>query len=278
VTDVRSTLTTQLVERGLERREANWLIDEFAPGLDPDFFPVLDGAVVRRLAGEPLQYIIGHWPFRSLDLDVDPRVLIPRPETEELVAHALLALSRTNDVSPLIGDLGCGSGAIGLALLVELAERGVAATLVGVDESQDALAVAKRNALKHALSAASFVQSSWLSQVDESLRGRFSLIVANPPYVGSEEYRELDPVLRYEPRGALVAEDAHDTPGLADLVEIISTARAWLRPGAYLLCEHGYQQGDATRACALAAGFLEVETVADMAGHPRFLVARNPAC
>lgn len=266
----------ELVELGLERREARWLVEEFMPGGDLDALEVLRRSAHRRLNGEPLQYIIGHWPFRSLDLDIDRRVLIPRPETEELVTHALAELAHGGAVAPLIIDLGCGSGAIGLSLVAELAERGVSATLVAVDESFEALAVARRNALKHRLLSVSFVESSWFSHLDPTLRGHVDLLVTNPPYVGGDEFATLDPVLGYEPLGALVAPDFDGVPGFADVAELIDESLTWLRPGGSLVLEHGDQHREAVLARAHAAGFVDVRDVDDLAGKPRTLLARRP--
>lgn len=275
MTDVNNDLVAELVASGLDRREARWLVEEFVPGGDLDAAGALNAAAKRRLDGEPLQYIIGHWPFRTLDLDVDPRVLIPRPETEELVGVALVELAKMGVVAPTIMDLGCGSGAIGLALLSELRERGVVATLVAVDESAEALVIARRNALKHQLHAVSFVHSSWFEEVDPSLRGRIDLIVANPPYVGSEEFDHLDPVLGYEPQSAIVAPDAKGVVGFADLAVIISGAPRWLSSTGVLICEHANTQREATTTTAAGAGFTSVEDFDDVAGHPRILVARR---
>jgi release factor glutamine methyltransferase len=275
VTDVNNDLVAELVASGLDRREARWLVEEFVPGGDLDAAGALNAAAKRRLDGEPLQYIIGHWPFRTLDLDVDPRVLIPRPETEELVGVALVELAKMGVVAPTIMDLGCGSGAIGLALLSELRERGVVATLVAVDESAEALVIARRNALKHQLHAVSFVHSSWFEEVDPSLRGRIDLIVANPPYVGREEFDHLDPVLGYEPQSAIVAPDAEGVVGFADLAVIISGAPRWLSSTGVLVCEHANTQREATTTAAAGAGFTSVEDLDDVAGHPRILVARR---
>ncbi|MBW4077276.1 MAG: peptide chain release factor N(5)-glutamine methyltransferase [Acidobacteria bacterium] len=274
MTDVNSDLVVELVELGLERREARWLVEEFVPGGDLDAIVALRLAATRRLEGEPLQYIIGHWPFRSLDLDVDERVLIPRPETEELVEVAMRELARLDVSAPLILDLGCGSGAIGLSLLDELRSRGIAASLVAVDESRDALAVARRNALKHHLHSVSFVQSSWFEDIDVELLGRFELIVSNPPYVGERELKDLDPVLGYEPHGALVAPDASGVAGFDDLATIIAHAPRWLKPGGVLVCEHGDRQRAAVLDASVAAGF-DAHDIDDMAGHPRILVARR---
>jgi release factor glutamine methyltransferase len=275
VTDVNDTFVAELVAAGVERREARWLVEEFVPGGDVDAAIALRQAAARRLGGEPLQYIIGHWPFRTLDLDVDDRVLIPRPETEELVDIALKELAVSGAAAPIIVDLGTGSGAIGLSLLAELAQRGVAASLVALDESPDALDVARRNAAKHRLFAASFVRSSWFSSLDESLRGRVDLVVANPPYVGEEEFETLDPVLRYEPYGALVAGDARGVAGFSDLEIIISEAPAWLRENGVLVCEHANIHGTVASELARSVGFREVDDLADLAGQSRVLVARR---
>ncbi len=260
-----------LVAAGLERREARWLLEEFA-----DRPEALVDAAGRRLAGEPLQYVIGHWPFRGLDLDVDHRALIARPETEELAGRALAALAAHDAATPTILDLGCGSGAIGLALLAELAERGVTATLIAVDESADALALARQNAVKHGLFAVSFVEGSWYDGLDRSLAGRIDLIVANPPYVSAAEYPHLDRELHFEPRGALVAGDADGVAGFADLAIVVAGAPPWLAPGGVLALAHGERHREAARRAAFEAGWRDVEGFADLAGRPRVLVARRP--
>ena len=272
VTDVKAQFVDELVVRGIERREAKWIVDEFAPGGDPDAYEAVRQAGDRRLRGEPLQYILGHWPFRELDLDVDARVLIPRPETEELVGYALDVLAARDSSSPMILDLGCGSGAIGLSLLQELDNRGITASLIAVDESLDALAVAKRNALKHNLLRVTFVHSNWFEGLDGSFAGSFDLIVTNPPYIAESEMANLDAVLDFEPRTALVAGD-EEGPGLSDLATILREAPRWLNATGVVLAEHGHTQGDALIALARKAGLVNVRDVADMAGHPRILIA-----
>jgi release factor glutamine methyltransferase len=267
----------ELVGLGLDRREARWLVEEFLPGGDPDALAVLRGAAQRRLSGEPLQYIIGHWPFRTLDLDLDPRVLIPRPETEGLVDVALEELAGAASVAPLLVDLGCGSGAIGLSLLDELRARGVAATLVALDESTDALDVARANARKHHVHEVSFVASSWFAALDASLRARVDLVVANPPYVGALEMETLDPVLRYEPRGALVAPDKGGVVGFGDLDHIVRESFGWLRPGGSLVMEHGQEQRVPLIELAKQYGYGDVRDVDDLSGRPRTFVARRPS-
>ncbi len=276
MTDASATLVRELEALGLERREARWIVDEFAPAGDALFATAVRHAAERRRAGEPLQYILGHWPFRTLDLDVDPRVLIPRPETEELVGVVLRELARSSSATPLIVDLGCGSGAIGLALHSELDDRGVRATVVAVDVSLDALAVARRNALKHQLLRTSFVHSNWFDELDPSLRTHVDVITANPPYVGEGEMTFLDPVLTFEPRGALVSADFDGVVGFADVASIISAAGEWLAPGGLIVCEHGTDHGSAAQEAARHAGLVDVRGERDMAGHDRFLIARQP--
>ncbi len=267
-------LVTELIDAGLNRREARWLVEEFMPE-DHESIAALRRAAQRRIDGEPLQYIIGHWPFRQLDLDVDERVLIPRPETEELVGLALAELDSHAHPAPVILDMGCGSGAIGLSLLMELAQLDVRATLICVDESKDALAVASSNAHKHGLDGVSFVASSWFDALDQSLRGTIDLIVANPPYVSVSEFETLDPVLRHEPLGALVAGDSRLGAGFSDVETVIRHSAQWLSRGGLLICEHGNMQREATLQAAHEAQFTHVVDHDDLFGNPRFLVARR---
>ncbi|HEY1825485.1 MAG TPA: peptide chain release factor N(5)-glutamine methyltransferase [Acidimicrobiales bacterium] len=275
MTDAKSTLIAELVSTGLEGREARWLVEEFVPEGDCAANAALLVAAERRRRGEPLQYIIGHWPFRTLDLDVDDRALIPRPETEELVDVALRELARRAPLNPLVVDLGTGSGAIGLSLLCELDARGITANVIGLDESEDALALARQNARKHGALTASFLHSSWFGSLDSSLRGRVDLIVANPPYVDDAEFFNLDPVLHYEPRGALVAESAHGIGGFGDLEIVIGESIEWLVEDGVLVCEHGDVQREAVLGAARVAGYREIADLDDAAGRPRVLVARR---
>jgi len=165
-------------------------------------------------------------------------------------------------------DLGCGSGAIGLALLGELAQRGVAATLVGVDESDDALVVARANALKHDLQDARFVRSSWFDDVDEALRGRIDLIVANPPYVGADEFEHLDAVLRHEPLGAIISNDSGGVVGFEDLATIIASAPGWLAAKGVLVCEHSNLHRDAVLDARVARASRALRTSRIWRGTP----------
>ena len=152
-----------LVDAGVAPHEARWLLEEYAD--DP---AALATAVERRRSGEPLQYVLGHWPFRDLDLVVDARALIPRPETEWLVDVAWAQVRERATLRVL--DLGCGSGAIGLALADEARRRGVALSLVATDRSPDALALCALNAARVHLSP-TLVVSTWFDDLDVAWRG-----------------------------------------------------------------------------------------------------------
>jgi release factor glutamine methyltransferase len=272
--DANSHLVSELIDAGLNRREARWLVEEFSPPSEESIV-AMRAAAQRRLNGEPMQYVLGHWPFRTLDLDLDARVLIPRPETEELVGLALEELVKRNVPEPLILDLGCGSGAIGLALLFELRQLGVHGSLVALDASRDALEVTRANATKHGLDSVTTVHSSWFEDLDRSLLGRVDLIVANPPYVGAAEFATLDPVLGYEPLSALVARDSAHVEGFHDVEVIIGQSCPWLVANGLLICEHGNMHRSAALHAARSAMFVDVQDLDDMFGNPRFLVARR---
>jgi release factor glutamine methyltransferase len=269
----RTDFVDRLVVRGVAPHEARWLVEEFAVGGDDDAWVAVEAAADRRLSGEPLQYIVGHWPFCSLDLDVDPRVLIPRPETEELVGHALAALARADWRTPMVVDLGCGSGAIGLSVVAGLAERGVVGSVIAVDESLDALAVAKANAKKNNVLAATFVHSSWWRDVNPLWRGRIALVASNPPYVGADEMADLQVEVHHEPLGALVSPDCDGVVGFADVAEIIDSSRHWLAKHGVLVIEHHEIHGEPARRAAEAAGYVDVRTHRDLSGRERFLEA-----
>lgn len=274
MTSVNARLVDELVEGGLERREARWLVEEFAPG-EAEATPALLRAAARRRAGEPVQYVLGHWPFRHLDLEVNEHVLIPRPETEALVDVALGELGRPEGRRVTVVDLGTGSGAIGLSLVQEFARRGGSVRLYAVDRSIEALGVAERNARRNGVLEATFVRSSWFDELDAALRGAIDLVVANPPYVGADELATLDPVLGFEPRGALVAEDAEGVAGFADVAAIIEQARGWLAPGGSLVCEHADVHRGAALEVAARAGYREARDLDDLSGKARVLVARR---
>ena len=206
----------------------------------------------RRLAGEPLAYITGCKEFYGLELRVDARVLVPRPDTETLVEWALEVLQPSP--AGRVVDLGTGSGAVALALKQARPDLAVHA----VDYSHDALAVAQANAQRLGLEV-HCRHGSWL----QGQEGMFHAIVSNPPYIRDDD--EHLPALRFEPRQALTA----GRDGLDDIRTIIGQARARLHPGGWLLLEHGYDQASAVRTLLLAAGFTAVQSRQDLAGIER---------
>lgn len=206
----------------------------------------------RRRAGEPVAYLVGEKEFHGLALQVDARVLVPRPDTETLVDWALALLE--GQPAPRVLDLGTGSGAIALALQHARPDAQVAA----VDASADALAVARANAQRLGLPV-QFRQADWLDGAPEGL----DLIASNPPYIAAGDPHL--PALAHEPVSALVA----GADGLVDLRRIVDAAPAHLRPGGWLLLEHGHDQSAAVQALLLARGFDDVHSRDDLAGIAR---------
>ena len=209
----------------------------------------------RRAAGEPVAYLTGRRDFWSLQLAVDRHTLIPRPETEHLIEFVLQRLPATDPLR--VVDLGTGSGAIALALAAERPAWQITAT----DRSQAALGRARENASRHGLQV-DFVQADWL----QGLTGPFDLIISNPPYIAARDphLREGDP--RFEPSGALVSGE----DGLNDIRLIVDQARTRLANGGWLVFEHGFEQGGACRELLQQAGYRNVGTGRDLAGHERF--------
>lgn len=253
--------------RGLERLDAQllllhalgrpdsdraWLIahdrDPLGAGAAEQFHALCD----RRLQGEPVAYLLGHKEFHGLDLHVDPRVLVPRPDTETLVDWSLEAIEGVR--APRVIDLGTGSGAIALAIARERPD----AIVQAVDASADALDVARENARRAGLDV-SFHHGDWLAGRDDA----FDLVVSNPPYVAEADPHLRD--LRHEPRQALVA----GPDGLDDLRKIVAQAPAHLARGGWLLLEHGWDQAGAVRELLARAGFANVGSRRDLAGIER---------
>lgn len=272
------------------KTSARWIGQEATGSNGADWFDVggqqaskrqlaaFDRMVERRLTGEPLQYVLGNWGFRSLDLFVDARVLIPRPETEMVAQHAIDELVRllsqpdgAGQIRPgdlVVADLGTGSGAIGLSLAVE--HPGLDLWLT--DVSEDALAVARANlaGIGRAGATVRIASGSWFEALPDDLRGRIGLVVSNPPYVASEG--DLEPqVAQWEPKSALLADD----DGLANVRHLIDHAPSWLTSMGALVVEMAPDQVApmAERARRL---FAEVQIIDDLAGRQRAVLARFP--
>ncbi|MBA3267070.1 MAG: peptide chain release factor N(5)-glutamine methyltransferase [Acidimicrobiia bacterium] len=255
-----------VVERasGWEGAELSVYLHEVAPARAAAH---AEAMVARRVSGEPLQYVLGRWQFRDLDLFIDQRVLIPRPETET-VAGAAVSELRRGPQRPVVVDLGTGSGAIGLSLAAEVPGARVWAT----DVSADALAVARANLAGLGTRAATrvrLVEGDWWEALPDELRGTVDLVVSNPPYVAEGE--PLPPeVADWEPVTALRA----GPTGLEALEVVVNEAPGWLRRPGTLVAEVAPHQSEAAVALATGAGFSEVEVRPDLAGRPRTLVAR----
>jgi release factor glutamine methyltransferase len=213
--------------------------------------------VSRRGHGEPIAYLTGVRDFWTLTLKVDKNVLIPRPDTEALVDSALenLVVGQTLDVL----DLGTGSGAIALSIAKERSMANVIAT----DLHEGALTVAKSNAVDNNISNVEFRQGGWFSPIDE--KEKFDLIASNPPYVEPGDVHLSQGDLRFEPMTALVANDN----GLADLHNIIENAPHFLKDGATLIVEHGYNQAEQVSKAFAKNGFERIELIKDINNLPR---------
>ena len=258
---------------GLERLDAQLLLlhalgrpgceRAWLAGHDTDVLPtptqqVFMGFCERRIRGEPVAYIVGRKEFFGLGLMVDRRVLVPRPDTETLVEWALEII---DNPAPRVIDLGTGSGAIALALKKHRPHWMVEA----VDASAEALDVAAANARAHSLEV-SFRQACWLAGTNS----HYDLIVSNPPYIAEADMHLA--ALSFEPLQALVA----DLDGLRELRAIIAQAPARLRPGGWLMLEHGFDQAFAVRGLLAAAGFQSVGSRLDLAGIERCSGGRWP--
>lgn len=241
----------------------------------------LTALIDRRLAGEPLQYVLGSWSFCGIDLLVDRRVLIPRPETEVVAQVAIEEAARLGGrvgradpwsgatTTFAVADLGTGSGALALALAYALPEAEVWAS----DVDDQALTVARANVAGSGTPSARvhIAQGPWFAALPESLRGRLLVVVANPPYLSELELAGLAPeVADWEPTGALVS----GPTGLEAIEAIVAEAPAWLDSCGTLVLELAPDQVGPVRALADRAGFASIEIHQDLAGRERVLVAR----
>lgn len=239
----------------------------------------LDRLVARRVAGEPLQYVLGSWSFRSLELMVDRRVLVPRPETEWVVEIALREAERLGlrrggrpafgaEPTVRVADLGTGSGAIALSLEAELPDAEVWA----VDRSPEALEVARLNALGCSAHRIRMASGSWFDALPAETAGSFVLLVSNPPYVSADEYADLPTEVRdHEPHGALVS----GPTGNEDVETLLRSAPQWLVPGGVMVVELAPQRAEAARAVALDLGYAAARIERDLTGRDRMLVVQR---
>jgi release factor glutamine methyltransferase len=252
---------------------------------DPVSDTAVDGALAlaaRCQAGEPLQYVLGEWSFRRLEVSVDRRALVPRPETEHVVDIALEELHQLARMTApvIVADLGTGSGVIALSLALEGSENDTIDLQVwATDASPSALELARVNlgalATSHPSAAArvTVAEGTWFDALPPTLTGRVSLVVSNPPYVSAAEWTGLDPVVRdHEPRTALVP----GPTGTEALDVLIDEGRRWLIPGGRLVLEMAPHQAGALRARATAAGYVDVRVRPDLTGRDRTLVATRP--
>lgn len=230
--------------------------------LTDEQYQAFQRACERRLQGEPVSHITGYREFWSLQLEVNPTTLIPRPDTETLVELAL-SCNVPNDAKVL--DLGTGTGAIALALGSEMPTWDI----IAVDRIDDAVALAKRNQKRLAINNVCVEQSNWFSALNNK---KFDLIVTNPPYIKYNDKHLHQGDVRFEPLSALVADDA----GLADIKQIITQSRDYLHSNGYLLIEHGFEQSAAVRHIFNQMAFINVSTVKDLGNNDRVTFGQWP--
>lgn len=222
--------------------------------------------ILRRSKREPIAYITGHQPFMSLDLEVNSSVLIPRPETEKLVEIAI-ETAKTME-KPLIADIGIGSGSIAVSLAKYLPQS----EIIGTDSSQEAIGVAKRNAEKIGASDRCKFLAGDLFEPLSEYKGKFDIVVSNPPYIKTSEIDKLQPEIKFEPRGAL--DGGED--GLKYYGIIVKDAADHLKAGGYLILEAGFgQAGDIIQLITAAGKYGIPEIIKDLSGLERIIKARS---
>jgi release factor glutamine methyltransferase len=264
-----------LAARDIELRDAEILLAHawaltraqlLARARDPvpaDVAARFTASCTRRAAGVPVAYLLGRREFWSLPFEVTPAALVPRPETELLVERVL---QRVHVPLAEIADLGTGSGAIAIAI----AHERPAWRLTATDASPTALELAQRNAQRLVHGRIEFLSGDWYAPLADR---RFDAIASNPPYIAADDPALDGDGVRHEPRNAL-------TPGadaLSALAILINDAPAHLKPGGWLLLEHGAAQGPAVRAALVARGFAHVTSLRDLAGHERVSEAQWPS-
>ncbi len=269
---------TCIGQRATGAEGAEWLEALRAP-VSERHLAAFDAMVERRRGGEPLQYVVAGWGFRYLDLFLDARVLIPRPETETIAGAAIaevrrLALARPASAEgPVrVADLGTGSGAIGLSIAAECGPEIDRLDVWLTDVSADALAVARANLAGLGRSGGSvrLAEGDWFDALPGALRGGFNVLVSNPPYVADDD--EIEPqVAVWEPPTALYADDS----GTAHLRHLVETAADWLVDDGALILEMAPSHVDMLAAMA-GERFAEVDILVDLADRQRGITARDP--
>jgi release factor glutamine methyltransferase len=256
-------LDAELLLASCLEQSRSFLLSHGGEALSPAVRERFARSVARRRSGEPVAYIVGRREFWSLDLEINPHVLVPRPETELLVEFALEVVPGDEHVKIL--DLGTGSGAIALAIAHERPHARVVAT----DASAEAITLACLNAERLELGNVLFQVGHWYEPVGAM---HFDLIVSNPPYIAAEDAVLKSAELASEPRAALVPGPS----GLEAIEGIATRACEHLRPGGWLALEHGADQGPAVVTLFRAAGLSTIRTLKDLAGHDRVTAGRRP--
>jgi len=249
-----------LLAHALEKPRG-WLYAHADDSVDVGVRDRFEALVERRAAGEPVAYLTGKRGFWTLDLHVTTDTLIPRVETELLVELALARLPADQDCQ--VADLGTGSGAIALAIASERPR----ARIVAIDASAAALDVARRNAVDLGIRTVDFRQGDWCAALGDAT---FDLVASNPPYLAEDDAHRARGDLRHEPEAALVS----GRDGLDAIRSIVANVTAHLRPGGWLLLEHGWEHGDAVRALLVDARFADVATQQDLEDRDRVTLGR----
>ena len=259
-----ASLDAELLLAHVLHKSRAWLYTWPEQKLDAKQLEPFNQLVQRRANGEPVAHLIGQQAFWSLSLLVTADTLIPRPETELLVEKALERISP--DSNRQIADLGTGSGAIALAL----ARERPACRIIATDQSMAALQVAKENARLNRIENVEFRHGDWLAALENG--SLFDMIVSNPPYIRNDDPHLQRGDVRFEPASALQA----GAEGLDDLQRIIEEALSRLKPGGWLLLEHGYDQKDTVMRLLQQAGYEHINDYTDLAGQPRVAEGAKP--
>jgi release factor glutamine methyltransferase len=247
------------------KRDPAWLVAHDDYALTRDEITHINALIARRVAGEPIAYLLGAREFYGRAFRCSPAALIPRPETELLIERALLRLP--SDASPQILDVGTGTGCIAITIALERPN----AIAIAVDISPDALALARDNAQRLG-AVVTFIESNWFAAFDATPpSAQFDVIVSNPPYIVPGDAHLVQGDLRFEPAIAL----ADVVDGLESYRQLARGAQQHLKSGGVLIVEHGYDQGESVPALLAAAGFTDVATHRDFADHPRVTEARK---